>query len=50
MPRVGEQLDDDLRALSVSLGNPGADALYTAAKRRKLAVTKKQVQEFVKQK
>jgi transposase InsO family protein len=50
MPRVGEQLADDLRALSESLGNPGAEALYTAAKRRKLAVSKKQVQEFVKAK
>ncbi len=50
MPRVGAQLIDDLRALSQSLGNPGAEALYTAAKRRKLAVSKKDVQEFVKTK
>jgi transposase InsO family protein len=43
-------VEDELRALSESLGNPGAEALYTAAKRKKLAVTKKQVQEFVRAK
>ena len=39
-----------LQALSESLGNPGVDALFTAAKRKKLDVTKNQVKEFVSQK
>jgi transposase InsO family protein len=43
-------LADELRALSESLGNPGAEALFTAAKRKKLAVSRKQVQEFVRTK
>jgi len=47
MPRVGEQLITELRRLSESLGNPGAAALYTAAKRAKLDVSKKQVDELV---
>jgi len=50
MPRVGEQLLVELRRLSESLGNPGAAALYTAAKRAKLDVSKKQVDELVKNK
>ena len=50
MPRVGVQLAPDLNKLSTELGHPGAEALWIAAKRRKLAVSKKQVTEYVKQK
>ena len=50
MPRVGVQLAGDLNKLSTELGHPGAEALWIAAKRRKLAVSKKQVTEYVKQK
>ena len=50
MPRVGEQLADELNRISTELGHPGVEALWTAAKRRKLAVKKKQVQEYVRQK
>ena len=48
MPRVGVQITDALRALSENLGNPGIEALLTAAKRRNLAVSRKQVQDFVR--
>ena len=50
MPRVGVQLAPDLNKLSTELGHPGAEALWIAAKKRKLAVSKKQVTEYVKQK
>ena len=48
MPLVGEQILTELRRLSESLGNPGAAALFVAAKRAKLNVSKKQVDELVK--
>ena len=48
MPRVGVQITDALRALSENLGNPGIEALLTAAKRRNLAASRKQVQDFVR--
>ena len=37
-----------LKRLSADLGNPGAAALYTAARRKNLDITRKQVQDFVK--
>ena len=37
-----------LQALSVELGYPSADKLWLAAVRRKLAVTKPEVRDFVK--
>jgi len=36
-----------LRALSKELGSPGALALYTAARKRGIVVTRQQVKEFV---
>ena len=48
MPRVEPR--PTLEQLSSSLGNPGVDALYIAAKRKKLEITKNQVREFVKNK
>jgi len=50
MASGGEQPLTELRRLSESLGNPGAAALYTAARRAKLNVTKKQVSEFARDK
>ena len=50
MPRVGAQLTTALSILSESLGNPGIEALYTAARRRNIQVTRKQVQDLVKSK
>ena len=46
MPRVGEQLAPELDALSAELGHPGIEALWIAARRRKLAISKKRVQEY----
>ena len=48
MPLVGEQILSELRRLSESLGNPGAAALFVAAKRAKLNVSKKPVDELAK--
>lgn len=50
MPRVGEQLADELDRLSSELEHPGAEALWILVKRRKLAIQKKQVVEYVKRK
>ena len=50
MPRVGLQLAGDLHKLSEELGHPGIEPLWIAVKRRKLAVPKKQVIEYVKSK
>ena len=40
--------DAELEELAQKLGVPGGQKLYTAARKRGLAVTKKQVQEFVR--
>ena len=50
MPRVGLQLADELHKLSEALGHPGIKPLWIAVKRRKLAVSKKQVTEYVRDK
>ena len=50
MPRTRAQLTEALSILSESLGNPGIEPLFIAAKRRGLQVTKKQVQDLVKAK
>ncbi len=45
-----EQLADELHRISAELGHPGIGALWVAVKRRKLAVVKRQVAEYAKQK
>ena len=50
MPRVGEQLADELHRISTELGHPGAEALWIAVRRHKLAVSKRQVTEYVRHK
>ena len=50
MPRVGEQLTDELHRISTELGHPGVEALWIAVKKRKLAVSKRQVSEYVRHK
>ena len=50
MPRVGEQLTDELHRISTELGHPGVEALWIAVKKRKLAVSKRQVVEYVRHK
>ncbi len=48
MHRVGVQLADELHKISTELGQPGAEALWIAVRRRKLAVSKRQVTEYVR--
>ena len=50
MPRVGVQITDELHRLSTELAHLGIEPLWTAAKRRNLAVTKRQVTEYVRSK
>ncbi len=50
MPCGGLQLEDELHKLSEELGHPGIEALWIAVKRRKLAVHKKQVTDYVRAK
>ena len=50
MPRVGEQLPDELHRISTELGHPGVEALWIAVKKRKLAVSKRQDAEYVRHK
>ena len=50
MPRVGEQLADELHRISTELGHLGTEALWIAVRRRKLAVSKRQVTEYVRHK
>ena len=50
MPRVGEQLTDELHRISAELGHPGIEPLWIAVKKRKLAVSKQQVAEYVRHK
>ena len=48
MPRVGVQITDELHRISTELTHPGIEALWIAAKRRNLAVTRRQVVEYVR--
>ena len=50
MPRVGEQLTDELHRISTELGHPGVEPLWIAVRKRKLAVSKRQVAEYVRRK
>ena len=50
MPRVGLQLAGDLHKDSEELGHPGIEPLWIAVRKRKLAVPKKQVTEYVRSK
>ena len=50
MPRVGEQLTDELHSISTDLGHPGVEPLWIAVKKRKLAVSKRQVAEYARHK
>ena len=50
MPRVGIQLLDEIHKISTELGHPGLEALWIAVKRRRLAVTKQQVKDYIQHK
>ena len=50
MPRVGAQLTDELHRISTELAHPGVEPLWIAVKKRKLAVSKRQVAEYVRHK
>ena len=50
MPQVGAQLADELHQISTQLGHLGIEPLWIAVKRRKLAVSKKQVTDYVREK
>ena len=41
---------EQLRALAKRLGNPGADKLYLAARKRGIAVTRNQIKQFLAEK
>ena len=45
---MDEQLAEELHRICSELGHPGVEALWVAVKRRKLAVKKKEVVEYVK--
>ena len=50
MPRVGVQITDELHRISTELAHPGIEPLWIAVKRRNLAVSKRQVTEYVRAK
>ena len=41
---------EQLRELAKKLGNPGADKLYTAARKRGIAVTRSQIKQLLETK
>ncbi len=47
MLRVGAQLADETHKISTELGHPGLEPLWIAIKRRKLAVAKQQVKDYI---
>ena len=38
---------EQLRELAKTLGNPGADKLYLAARKRNIAVTRNQIKQYL---
>ena len=50
MPRVGVQITDELHRISTELAHPGKERVWIAVKRRNLAVSKRQVTEYVRAK
>ena len=50
MPRVGVQITDELHRIRTELGHPGIEALWIVVNRHNLAVSKRQVTEYVRAK